>query len=220
MAADPGLRCRLQYTQLPARGAASLPPRLPHSLHGKQWPSEGKMGQGHYITVAIVLVVLHSTSPQTPQRNTASTKVFPNQLQCKSESGCTSGAPNQGRQTTNIECDETKPGYVEYTSCHVLRTRFHQHQETHAYHERILVDIRAGANLTAALANVTAALANVTRSQHEQVLTELETVRGRLAAAAVLSFTQLAIVVIYLIYLMIMFIKKRCENTRWNRETD
>ena len=81
-----------------------------------------------------------------------------------------------------------------------------------AYHERILVDIRAGANLTAALASVTAALANVTRSQHEEVLTELETVRGQLAAAAVLSFTQLAIVVIYLITYGILFIMKRCEK--------
>ena len=116
MAADPGLRCRLQCTQLPARGAVSLPPRLPHSLHGKQWPSEGKMGQGHYITVAIVLVVLHSTSPQTPPRNTSSAKVYPNKLQCKSESGCTSGAPHPNFDTDSFECDETKPGFLNYTT--------------------------------------------------------------------------------------------------------
>ena len=168
------------------------------------------MGRSHYITVtaAVVLVVLHSTSPQTPPRNTSSAKVYPNKLQCISESGCTSGAPHPNLDTSGVdfECDETKPGFLNYTSCHVLDFIEGQSQVALAYHERILVDIRAGANLTAALASVTAALANVTRSQHEEVLTELEIVRGRLAAAAVLSFTQLAIVVIYLIYLMIMFI--------------
>ena len=57
---------------------------------------------------------------------------------------------------------------------------------TFAYGEWILIDITA--------------LANVTTSQHVQVLEELDVLmRGRLATVALLSFTQLAIVVEYLI---------------------
>ena len=67
-----------------------------------------------------------------------------------------------------------------------------------AYGERILVDITA--------------LANVTGIQHEQVLEELEVLRGRLAAAAALSFTQLAIVVVYLIITGVQYIKKCVES--------
>ena len=79
------------------------------------------MAQSHYITVTatVVLVVLHSTSSTLP-RNTASAKVYPNKLQCKSESGCTSGAPHPNFDTDSFECDETKPGFLNYTNCHVL----------------------------------------------------------------------------------------------------
>ena len=52
----------------------------------------------------------------------------------------------------------------------------------------------------------------MTSSQHEQVLEELEVLRDRLAAGAVLSFTQLAIVVVYLIITGVLYIKKCVEK--------
>ena len=55
----------------------------------------------------------------------------------------------------------------------------------------------------------------MTSSQHEQVLEELEVLRGRLAAAAVLSLTQLAIVVVYLIIAGVLYVKKFVEKDRF-----
>ena len=55
---------------------------------------------------------------------------------------------------------------------------------------------------------------NVTSSQHNQVLEELEVLRGQLAAAAVLSFNQLAIVVVYLIAAGVQYVKKCLEKHR------
>ena len=74
------------------------------------------------------------------------------------------------------------------------------HAWSFAYGERILVDL--------------VALANVTSGQHEQVLEELEVLRGWLAAAAGLSLTQLAIVVVYLIVAGVLYVKKCVEKHR------
>ena len=49
---------------------------------------------------------------------------------------------------------------------------------------------------------------NATRANSEEV----DTVKGRLAVAAVLSFTQLAIVLVYLITIGVMYIKKCVEK--------
>ena len=87
-----------------------------------------------------------------------------------------------------------EPGFKSYTNCDVLKRSKTIQWWRFAYGERILIDI--------------VALANVTSRQHEQVLEELEVLRGRLAAAAVLSFTQLAIAVVYLIITGVLFIKK------------
>ena len=47
---------------------------------------------------------------------------------------------------------------------------------------------------------------------HQEVLEELQTLKGRLAAAAVLSVTQLLIVIIYLVVSGVMFLVKRCKK--------
>ena len=59
----------------------------------------------------------------------------------------------------------------------------------------------------------------MTSHQHEQVLEELEVLRGRLAAAAVLSLTQLAIVLVYLIVTGVLYFKK-CVKKHMKRQAE
>ena len=151
------------------------------------------MAQCHSV-VTVFLLALHSLSATQPQRHTASAKEYPNQLKCEEEV-CTSGHPALYPVVeTAFFCEAGKPGFKTYTNCEILKLVEYTQGSGFAYAERILVDITA--------------LANGTSSQHEQVLEELNALRGRLAVAAVLSFTQLAIVVVYLIITGVLFIKK------------
>ena len=93
-----------------------------------------------------------------------------------------------------------KPDFKSYTNCDVLRKIEKILFWGFANGQRILVEI--------------AAMANVTSSQHKQVLEELDVLRCRLAAAAVLSFTKLAIVVVYLIITGVLYIKKCVKKHR------
>ena len=90
--------------------------------------------------------------------------------------------------------------YTSYTSCEVLRAIEYHQLWTFAYGERILVDITE--------------LAKVTSRQHVLVLEELNVLKGRLAIAAILSFTQLAIVVMNFITIRVLYVKKCVEKHR------
>ena len=103
-----------------------------------------------------------------------------------------SGDPDTEHLPTLYNCSKS------YISCDVLKKLELNHAWSFAYGERILVDL--------------VALANVTSGQHEQVLEELEVLRGWLAAAAGLSLTQLAIVVVYLIVAGVLYVKKCVEK--------
>ena len=90
--------------------------------------------------------------------------------------------------------------YTSYTSCEVLRAIEYHQLWTFTYGERILVDITE--------------LAKVTSRQNVLVLEELDVLKERLAIAAILSFTQLAIVVMYFITIGVLYIKKCVEKHR------
>ena len=134
----------------------------------------------------VLVLALHSLSTTQSQRTEL--PELPRQLKCE-DGACTSGDRGwDPTLPTLYNCS------LQYTNCDVLKKSERIHNYGFAYGERILIDILA--------------LANVTSRQHEQVLEELEVLKGRLAAAAVLSFTQLAIAVVYLIITGVLFIKK------------
>ena len=63
-------------------------------------------------------------------------------------------------------------------------------------------------NVTQRLSEELRQLANVTSRQPVLLLEDIHVVKGRLKIAAILSFTQLAIVIVYFITVGILYIKK------------
>ena len=173
------------------RGGAAFPP-TPCSQ--PRWPTKGAQVMAHrHASVFVVLVLaLHSLS--TTQSKRSQLPKLPRQLKCE-DGACMSGDPDTEHLPTLYNCSKS------YTSCDVLKKGELIQAWGFAYGGRILVDL--------------VALANATTHQHGQVLEELEVLRSRLAAAAVLSLTQLAIVVVYLIIAGVLYVKKFVEKDRF-----
>ena len=107
---------------------------------------------------------------------TTSAKIFPNRLICEGET-CTSGNLSVSPTLVSLfACKAVNAGFRSYSNCEVLKWLKDMRWWGFAYGKRVLFDILV--------------LANVSSTHHKQVLEELEVLRGRLAVAAMLSFTQ------------------------------
>ena len=147
------------------------------------------MAHRHASVFVVLVLALHSLSTTQSQRSKL--PELPRQIKCE-DGACTSGDPGWDPEfPTLYNCSK------QFTNCDVLKKSERIQNYGLTYGDRILTDL--------------VALAYVTSRQHEQVLEELEVLRGRLVAASVLSLTQLAIVLVYLIVAGVLYVKK-CEE--------